>query len=54
MIAVTNAPPADWPLVRRLEYLDWTEKVVKGCRGCNAPLESFYDWILAEGRKELA
>jgi guanosine-3',5'-bis(diphosphate) 3'-pyrophosphohydrolase len=54
VLAVTQAPPADWPLARRLEYLDWTERVVAGCRGCNAALESFYDQALAEGRRTLA
>ena len=40
---VTDAPPANWDLARRIEYLDWTEKVVAGCRGTNAPLEKLYD-----------
>jgi len=25
---VTDAPPAKWDLARRIDYLDWTEKVV--------------------------
>jgi (p)ppGpp synthase/HD superfamily hydrolase len=54
VLGVTQAPPADWPLERRLEYLDWTERVVAGCRGCNSALESFYDQALAEGRRVLA
>ena len=32
---VTQTPPADWSLARRQEYLDWTEQVTAGCRGCN-------------------
>jgi guanosine-3',5'-bis(diphosphate) 3'-pyrophosphohydrolase len=51
--AVTEAPPVDWPLERRREYLDWTERVAAGCRGCNAALESFYDKVLEEGRRVL-
>ncbi len=50
---VTHAPPADWPLERRREYLDWTEAVVGGCRGVNAALERCYDLALAEGRAQL-
>ena len=50
---VTSAPPADWSLARRQEYLDWTEQVVAGCRGCNAALEGFYDEVLRAGRKAL-
>ena len=47
---VTETPPADWSLERRLEYLDWTEQVVAGLRGCNAQLEALYDQLLTQGR----
>lgn len=43
-------PPADWSLDRRREYLDWTARVVQGCRGTNSGLERYYDEVLAEGR----
>ncbi|MHB1194448.1 MAG: HD domain-containing protein [Longimicrobiales bacterium] len=46
-------PPKDWPLARRMEYLDWTEKVVEGCRGTSRSLEERYDRVLAEAKKEL-
>jgi hypothetical protein len=45
-----ESPPPDWPLARRIEYLDWTEKVVDGCRGTNDALEKLYDEVLEEGR----
>ena len=48
--AVTQTPPANWPLSRRQEYLDWTEKVVAGLRGCNPQLEKLYDEVLSQGR----
>ena len=51
--ALVEAPPADWTLQRRQEYLNWTEQVVAGCRGCNAALEAFYDEVLKEGRRIL-
>jgi (p)ppGpp synthase/HD superfamily hydrolase len=51
---VTNAPPATWDLARRTEYLDWTEKVVAGCRGGNPALERHYDEVLKKGRATLA
>ena len=47
---VTLTPPAKWPLERRQEYLDWTERVVAGLRGCNPELEKLYMELLAEGR----
>ncbi len=48
--AVTQAPPADWSLARRQEYLNWTAQVVAGVRGCNLSLENLYDEVLEEGR----
>jgi guanosine-3',5'-bis(diphosphate) 3'-pyrophosphohydrolase len=51
---VTACPPATWDVRRRIEYLDWTEKVVAGCRGTNAPLERCYDEALKKGRVTLA
>jgi guanosine-3',5'-bis(diphosphate) 3'-pyrophosphohydrolase len=51
---VTDSPPADWSLARRIEYLDWTEKVVARCRGTNPALEKLYDEVLKKGRAKLA
>src|SRR5262245_9379029 len=48
--AVTQAPPADWTLERRREYLDWTEQVVTGLLGCNQSLELYYYQVLEDGR----
>lgn len=35
---VASSPPAGWSRGRRVEYLDWTEAVVRGCRGVHAGL----------------
>ena len=51
---VAGAPPATWDLARRLEYLDWTDKVVAGCRGANPALERHYDEMVKKGRATLA
>ena len=48
-----HSPPANWDVNRRREYLDWTERVVAGCRGVNAALEQAYDEALSAGRREL-
>ena len=40
---VTNNPPHDWSNERRLEYIEWGEKVVAGLRGANENLEKYYD-----------
>jgi (p)ppGpp synthase/HD superfamily hydrolase len=50
---VLHAPPADWPLEWRLGYVDWTERVVDGCRGSHEALEAHYDEVLAEARRSL-
>ena len=51
---VSLNPPANWPMERRVAYLDWTEEVVAGCRGLNTDLEAAYDRSLAEAREQLA
>lgn len=51
--SVTQSPPADWSLERRSEYLDWSEQVVAGLRGCNSSLENLYDRVLEDARRAL-
>jgi guanosine-3',5'-bis(diphosphate) 3'-pyrophosphohydrolase len=50
---VAYAPPDSWSLSRRRDYLDWTERVVAGCRGVDPALEAHYDAILARARANL-
>lgn len=50
---VTHNPPASWPLERRREYLNWSERVIAGCRGVNPRLEQVFERVLEEGRKLL-
>jgi guanosine-3',5'-bis(diphosphate) 3'-pyrophosphohydrolase len=51
---VIHATPEGWSLQRRREYLEWTERVVAGCRGCNADLERYCDELLKTGLRLLA
>lgn len=51
--SVIQTPPAGWPLERRQEYLEWAEAVVAGLRGCNSPLETYFDQLLEEGMRVL-
>lgn len=51
---IAGSPPKDWDIGRRRDYLDWTEKVVEGLRGCNPLLEACYNEALLDGRKKLA
>jgi GTP diphosphokinase / guanosine-3',5'-bis(diphosphate) 3'-diphosphatase len=50
---VAASPPADWEEQRRREYLDWAERVVAGCRGCEPSLEERFDAALSEARRVL-
>jgi GTP diphosphokinase / guanosine-3',5'-bis(diphosphate) 3'-diphosphatase len=53
VIDVTNSPPSDWPDTRRREYLDWSTRVVEGCRGTNAALERYFDERVAAAQKAI-
>jgi hypothetical protein len=53
IVDLVERPPADWETYRRREYLDWTERVVAGCRGLNPGLEAHYDEMLRHARKEI-
>jgi GTP diphosphokinase / guanosine-3',5'-bis(diphosphate) 3'-diphosphatase len=47
---VTNNPPAGWSKERKIEYVDWGERVVAGLRGVNHELESYFDEIVRKAR----
>ena len=46
---IAHRPPRDWSLERRAEYLEWSRRVVEGCRGVNPALERAFDFACAEG-----
>ena len=45
-----DAPPAGWPLERRVEYFEWAAKVIAGARGTNSKLEKIFDALVEQGR----
>jgi GTP diphosphokinase / guanosine-3',5'-bis(diphosphate) 3'-diphosphatase len=47
---VTNNPPAGWSKERKIEYVDWGERVVAGLRGVNQGLESYFDETVRKAR----
>ena len=51
---IANSPPADWPVERRLEYIDWGISVVEGLRGANAELEAYFDQLVERARVKVA
>jgi len=50
---ITSSPPADWPLARRTEYVDWAVQVVAGCLGVNAELDSVFAEAITGARRKL-
>ncbi len=50
---IINNPPTDWSNERRLEYLDWGEKVMAGLRGANAHLENHFDELIKLSKSSL-
>ncbi len=51
--AMVTAPPHTWSWERRMEYLDWSDRVVAPMRGANAELEAEYDHWMAASRLAL-
>ena len=50
---ITNSPPADWSVERRLEYIQWGVSVVAGLRGANAALEEYFDKLVERARAKV-
>jgi guanosine-3',5'-bis(diphosphate) 3'-pyrophosphohydrolase len=51
---IKHHPPAGWPVERQLEYLDFADRVVAGCRGVSALLEASYDEVACDSRTALS
>jgi GTP diphosphokinase / guanosine-3',5'-bis(diphosphate) 3'-diphosphatase len=51
---ITNSPPADWSVERRLAYIEWGVDVVAGLRGANGPLEKYFDELVERARVKVA
>src|SRR5262245_33891195 len=50
---IRNSPPAEWSIERRLNYLDWANKVVLGLRGVNPMLEEYFDEAISQTKRRL-
>lgn len=50
---VTENPPAGWSKERRLEYIEWGEKVINGLRGVNENLEKHFDELIIAAREAI-
>ena len=50
---VSENPPDGWSDERRLEYVEWGEKVIGGLRGVNENLENYFDELVAAAREAI-
>lgn len=50
---ILYAPPGDWTLSRRIDYLEWAEAVVSKIRGTNDALEERFSELMKAGRELL-
>ena len=51
---IMNSPPKDWSRERKIEYVEWGEKVVAGLRGANANLEKYFDEMAAKAKRQFS
>ena len=51
---VMENPPDGWSDERRLEYINWGERVVKGLRGANQKLENLFDELVTQAKQKIA
>ena len=45
---LTLGEPPKWDLAQKFAYLDWAERVVTGCAGCNAGLEKHFENLVRD------
>jgi guanosine-3',5'-bis(diphosphate) 3'-pyrophosphohydrolase len=50
---ILERPPREWSPERKQDYLDWSRRVVDGCRGCNENLERCFDDLYKRGKERL-
>ena len=50
---ISPTQPTEWLLPRKLEYLDWAERVVSGCRGGSLELAQHFDAVVKKSRESL-
>ena len=50
---VMKNPPDGWSKERRLEYVEWGERVVAGLRGVNENLENHFDKLVLEAKERI-
>jgi guanosine-3',5'-bis(diphosphate) 3'-pyrophosphohydrolase len=50
---ITTSPPAGWTVARRIEYLEWSARVVAGCLEVNPALDAVFADAIAAAHRSL-
>ena len=50
---IMKNPPANWSQKRKLEYVNWGEKVIDGLRGANKRLEKRFYKLIKEAKSKI-
>lgn len=50
---IVHNPPANWPTERKREYLQWSIRVIAGCRGVNVLLDQAFDETVKAAARHL-
>ena len=45
--------PPEWTVERKLQYIEWGQKVINGIRGTNADLEEYFDDLCQKARERI-
>ncbi|MBU8891541.1 MAG: HD domain-containing protein [Bacteroidales bacterium] len=48
ILDIKNDPPENWPLQRKLSYLDWSKQVANGAKGLNKKLDHYFVQVYNE------
>jgi guanosine-3',5'-bis(diphosphate) 3'-pyrophosphohydrolase len=51
---LTKTPPTGWDEKAKIDYLDWTEQVIRRIKGVNSSLEQLYDERMKRARGKFA
>jgi guanosine-3',5'-bis(diphosphate) 3'-pyrophosphohydrolase len=54
VIDIHHAPPINWSIPQRLNYITWSLAVIERIRGSNIQLENYFDEVVNKAWDELS
>jgi (p)ppGpp synthase/HD superfamily hydrolase len=51
--SLMQAPPVEWSMKQKREYVAWSDRVGEGLQGCNVKLEQSFDIAVAKAKRSL-